>query len=250
MPSGQCYALRHSVAPLASWPSGAILGSRLGEVMIMVPKSWARFLIPVAVLAALAVVLVGAQQTASSPSSSDAPQGKSLADIAKEAKQNKTAHARKVVTEDDLDQKGPLPRIDMDGTDNSEEIVQSVGEFKKSHTPEETEQALHDWYDAYDSMLAAAIRDNMEIQDRREATSYAGNRMCYGNYNQPNYKKCQEQQQAEMWGRRDDGFSLRNNGIVTGRIQQEFMKVRSGICRFNLRYTWFKVRNANGSGSF
>jgi hypothetical protein len=199
----------------------------------------------------LAVLALAGSSYAQQPaSSSDQQPGKSVAEIAKEAKQNKTTHAKKVLTEDDLDHKGPLPRIDMDGTDNSEEIIQAIGEYHKQHTPEETEQAIHDWYDAYDSMLAAAIRDNSEIQERREATSYAGNRMCYGNYNQTNYKKCQEEQQAEMWGRRDDGFSLRNNGMLSGRIQQEFMRIRAGICRYNLRYTWFKIRNGNGNGSF
>ena len=197
-----------------------------------------------------AVASAGLSPAQQAATSSDQPQGKSLAEIAREAKQNKTAHAKKVLTDDDLDQHGPFPRIEMDGTDNSEEIVQSIGDYNKKHKPEETEQALHDWYDEYDQMLAAAIRDNTQIQERREATSYAGNRMCYGNYNPANYKKCQEEQQAEMWGRRDDTFSIRDNGVVTSRIQQEFMKVRNGICRFNLRYTWFKIRNGNGVGSF
>jgi len=196
-------------------------------------------------LAALA--FAGSARAQQSDSSSDQEPGKSLAQLAKEAKQNKTAHAKKVLTEDDLDHKGPLPRIDMDGTDNSDEIVQAIGDYKNKHTPEETEQVLHDWYDAYDSMLATAIRETNQIRDRRESTTYVGNRLCSSS---TDYQKCNEQRQAEMWGSRDDNFSLRDDSMLTGRIQQEFIRVRNGICRYNLRYTWFKIRNANGNGSF
>jgi len=43
---------------------------------------------------------------------------------------------------------------------------------------------------------------------------------------------------------------MRDNGMLTGRIQQAFMRIRTGISRYNLRYEWFKVRNAHGNGSF
>jgi len=43
---------------------------------------------------------------------------------------------------------------------------------------------------------------------------------------------------------------MRDNGMVAGRIQQAFMKIRTGISRYSLHYDWFKVRNANGNGSF
>ena len=64
------------------------------------------------------------------------------------------------------------------------------------------------------------------------------------------YAKCQQQRQTEIRGARQDGFVMRDNGMVTGRIQQAFMRIRSGISRYNLHYDWFKVRNANGNGSF
>jgi hypothetical protein len=35
-----------------------------------------------------------------------------------------------------------------------------------------------------------------------------------------------------------------------GRIQQGLMRVRSGMLSLRLNYPWFKVRNANGVGSF
>ena len=43
---------------------------------------------------------------------------------------------------------------------------------------------------------------------------------------------------------------MRDNFRIISRVQQEFMMVRSGLAKYNLHYSWFKVRNANGVGSF
>ena len=43
---------------------------------------------------------------------------------------------------------------------------------------------------------------------------------------------------------------MRDNGMLAGRLQQAFMKIRNGINRYNLHYDWFKIRNGNGNGSF
>jgi hypothetical protein len=96
-------------------------------------------------------------------------------------------------------------------------------------------------------MLAAAIRENIEMRDQRESTSYHGYEMCQQGVS---YKQCQERRQTEIHSNRHDQFVMRDNGMVTGRIQQAFLKIRSGISRYNLHYDCFKVRNANGNGSF
>ena len=175
-------------------------------------------------------------------------QGQSLADIAKEAKKNKTAHAKKEITDDDVEsKKGPLPRLNMEGTDNSDEIIHAIGDFKAKHDDQKTEQAVRDWYDEYDEMLASAIRENIEMRAQRESTSYHGYELCEQGVS---YKQCQERRQTEIRGNRHDQFVMRDNGMVAGRIQQAFMKIRTGISRYSLHYDWFKVRNANGNGSF
>ncbi len=169
----------------------------------------------------------------------------SLADIAKEAKKNKTAHAKKSITDDDMEsKKGPLPRLNMEDTDNSDEIIEAIGKFKDKHNKHETEQAIHNWYDEYDELLASAIRENNQLRDQRESTSYHGYEMCQQDVS---YKQCRDRRQTEIRGKRHDQFVMRDNGMVTGRIQQALMKIRTGISRYNLRYDWFKVRNGNGS---
>ncbi len=178
----------------------------------------------------------------------DSHDSQSLADVAKEAKKDKTAHARKSITDDDMEsKKGPLPRLNMEDTDNSDEIIAAIGKFKDKHNEQETEQAIHNWYDEYDELLASAIRENKELREQRESTSYHSYEMCQQGVS---YKQCQERRQTEIRGNRHDQFVMRDNGMVTGRIQQAFMKIRTGIGKYNLRYDWFKVRNANGYGSF
>jgi len=188
-----------------------------------------------------------AQQAASAPASpppQDSP--KSLADVVKESKKNKTAHATKLITEDDLN-KGPLPRLSLDDVDNSDEIIDAIGDFQSKHTKEETEQAIHSWYSEYDAMLESAIRENTRTSERRADSTYNGYWICQ---NSPTYENCVTRRQEEMRGAHDDQATLKVNGAATARIQQSFMKIRNSFVRYNLSYSWFKIRNANGVGSY
>jgi hypothetical protein len=201
-----------------------------------------------AVVMALFAPAFSQQETCPCPVRDSQNQGRSLADVAKEAKKNKAAHAKKAVTDEDIEsKKGPLPRLNIDDSDNSDEIIQAIGDFKAKHSEQQVEQAIHNWYDEYDEMLATAIRENIQMRDQRESTAYHSYEMCQQGVS---YDKCQQQRQTEIRGARHDGFVMRDNGMVTGRIQQAFMKIRAGLSRNNLHYDWFKVRNGNGIGSF
>ena len=190
-----------------------------------------------------------AQQEPSS-SSQDSGSAKSLAEIAKKSKDAKAkdSHARKVITDDDLSSlHGPLPSLDLSDNDNSDEIVEAIGAYRKTHTAEETEQAVHQWYDEYDSTLLTAIRESNRTRDRRNDTIYNG---YWGCQDSPNYQTCIVRRRAETRGLHDDQSSMRSDGVTVGHIQQAFQRIRSGIMRYGLHYEWFKVRNANGIGSF
>jgi hypothetical protein len=182
--------------------------------------------------------------TSSAPQSSD----KSLADVAREAKKNKAARAKKELTEDDLNAKhGPLPRLNMDGVDNCDDVVSAIGEYQAKHTASETEKVVRDWYDEYDALLAAAIKDNMKTSERRSDSAYNGYLSCETS---TSYEECAGRRRAEIHGAHDDQVTMHDNGMLIGRIQQSFMKIRTGIGKYRLQYAWFKVRNANGNGSF
>jgi len=190
-----------------------------------------------------------AQQDSAQSPPQPPEQEKSLAEVARQAKKDKTAHAKKLITEDDVNaMRGPLPRLKMEGVDNSDEIIDAIGAYKAKHSDKETEQAIHDWYDEYDSMLGTAIRESTETKQRRDSTLYTGYQMCQ--LDNADYVQCEKRRQAEMRGARHDQLELIDNGFLVGRIQQSFIKVRSGIGRYNLHHEWFKIRNANGNGSF
>lgn len=93
-----------------------------------------------------------------------------LAAAARNAKVQKAAKAKKVFTDEDMEATaGPLPRLKMDGAENADDVVAAIAKYKTTHTPEQTEAAIHIWYDRYDDMLQAAIRENLDVQTLRAA---------------------------------------------------------------------------------
>jgi hypothetical protein len=190
------------------------------------------------------------QESSSSPADSSSQTNASLGDVAKEAKKRKEAvktHAKKLITNEELGSShGPLPAMKFN-EDNSGEVIDAIERYHGSHTPQETEDAVRKWYDEYDEVLAAAIRQNTAESARRSDTIYNG---YWGCEDSPNYETCVVRRRTESRGLHDDQWAQRNDGYTVGHIQTQFMTVRSAIARFGLRYSWFKVRNPNGQGSF
>jgi len=203
------------------------------------------------VLLAVSFPLQGQQAPASSGQASDPnadqsrDQSKSLADVARENKQEKAKHAKKLITNEDLDaEHGPFPRLDLEGEDNSDEVIRAIGEYHTKHTREEMEQALRDWYEEHDAVLSTAIREDNRTRERRDANVYNGYWNCQFT---PSYRNCVIRRQAEMRGAHDDQIAMRQNGFVVGRLQQDLMKIRGAIARYSLQYDWFKIRYTNGT---
>ncbi len=207
---------------------------------------YAKALLTTALLFGLitAAYALPAQQDNSHPGDAQEPP-KSLGEIAKEAKKNKTVQAKAVITDENLDVKrGPLPKLNLEGPENFEAIVQAIGDYKSKHNPQETEQALHDWYSEYDSMLATMFRENIELQSLRESNTYYSNE----SYGQGvNYQKCMQRQRAEARGTRQDRSVMKDNCAVANRVQTGIMRVGEGMNRYNLRYDWWKVRYINSN---
>ena len=194
---------------------------------------------------ALVLVLAGSsfcQQD--SNSSSDQQSDTSLGAAAKEARKNKAARAKKVVTDDDVvPQRGPLPELSFNGDDNVDNVIAAIGEYKKTHTKEDTEDVVHKWYDEYDAILEAALRDVTTTSGRRNSTVYNG---YWGCQDSPNYQNCVARRRAELRGSHDD--QMQNSGFTVGRIQQAFFHMKTGLASLGLNYKWFRVRNGNGIG--
>lgn len=172
-----------------------------------------------------------------------ADSGNSLAGAARTAKVQKAGHAKKVFTDEDMDASdGPLPRLKMDGPENSDEVLAAISTYKVTHTSEQTEQAIHMWFDKYDQILAAAIQQNHEVAALRSANMSNGNALCQESQD---YQHCASRQMAEQRGAQSDQQEYMKNYAAMTRIQQSFQKVRTGLQMNNLRYSWYKIRNMN-----
>ncbi len=207
---------------------------------------YAKALLPKALLFGLltATYALPAPQDSLSTGDGQKP-AKSLGEIAKEARKNKSAQAKTVVTDENLEVKrGPLPKLNLEGPENFDAIVQAIGDYKAKHNAQETEQVLHDWYSEYDSMLATMFRENIELQALRDSNSYYSNESCSQGVN---YKKCAQRQRAEALGTRQDRSVMKDNWAVTYRVQTGIMRVGEGMSRYNLRYDWWKVRYINSN---
>jgi hypothetical protein len=180
--------------------------------------------------------------------SSDKP----IAAAVRDSKTQNKSRAKKVFTDEDMEAvTGPLPRLKMDGIDNTDQIIAAIGEYKKTHAPEEVEHAVHDWYDEYDGQLAAAIQDNLNRQILMQENQANGYDLCRQG---GDYEKCAKRQTSEAVGARNDQATMARNNALIHRLQNAFMKIRNGLGQYGLgqyglRYTWFKVRTTNNIDS-
>ncbi len=180
--------------------------------------------------------------------SGDSDSGDSLAAIARRAKAQKNAHAKKIVTDENLQATtGPLPRLTMYGTENCGEVIAAIAEYKHTHTPEQTENAVRRWYEEYDEELAAAIKGNLDIQTVREANISDGQELCQQSQD---YEKCENRRRTELTGARQDQVEIKRNNDRVLRIQHSFMNIRNGLAQNGLHYDWFKVRTTNNIDRF
>lgn len=176
-----------------------------------------------------------------------ADQNASVAGAARTAKKP-TVHAKRVIDDDDLElHRGPIPRLSLEGADNVGEIVTAIKKYKESHTPPQTEQVIHDWFGEANDVLTATMRESSNLRALRESNVNNSNDLCQDS---GDWEQCQKLRLADARGARNDQNRIRNDGLVTGRIQQAFQKIRTEIQAIGLRYEWFKIQNANGVGSF
>jgi hypothetical protein len=196
-----------------------------------------------------ALVLTSAAERAFGQASDAGGTTPSLGEVAKKSKGAAGSKAKVVIDDDNLKRlRGPIPAIAFEGVDNSDDIIKAVRDCRKSHTAAETEEAVRGWYDEFDSELAHALEDNARLVVRKEDRRLREITRDY--YDDGDYSKAQQRRDDEIRSDRDDFRRSRDNGFTIARIQQTFIKVRSDLQKDNLRYAWFKIRNANGVGSF
>jgi hypothetical protein len=155
-------------------------------------------------------------------SASESSQSKSLADTVRENKAKKAAKATKIFTDDDNSfHKSPLPQLNLDGDDNSDEILNAILKYRESHKPEEVEKAVRDWYDETDGYLANSIHDSIESKNLRQSNLNNGYEMYESG---GDWERCEKRRRAEMRSARLDAQRIQQDRQRVGRIQQAFMQ--------------------------
>jgi len=169
---------------------------------------------------------------------------------------NKPKH---IFTDDDLSvRRSPFPAIVLQGAENADTVLAAIHDFRANHSAEETEIAVHDWFDEETTILSAAIESNarlfkhnqMRMEAAQDRSSYP---YAYGN--DGDYSKYNERLTTERWSQRVDARSSQENFQVISRIQQTLAKVRFDvICHPNrtkaAAYDWFKIPTANGVNTY
>lgn len=198
------------------------------------------------VVGSAALALAQSQPAPAPPPAQGSATASPLAAAASNGKAQKTGHAKKVFTDDDMEANaGPLPRMKMDGPENGDEIGAAISRYKESHTPEQTEQAIRTWYDRYDEMLVATIQENRDMQAIGSVNMSNGNELCQQSQD---YEHCQSRQMADQRGSRTDQTQMIKNNALMMRIQRVFQKVRGALMMNNLHYSWFRIQSNSYNG--
>ena len=127
----------------------------------------------------------------------------------------------------------------MDAIDNSGEIVDAIARFKATHTVQETEAAVREWYEGEDSQLAYEYNRSSE----RSIPAW----IQYGSSDNPptTYKQYNERMLTQARAEEVNSQTLQQNAERRANLQSRFLKVRTGARGLGLAYDWFKVRCGN-----
>lgn len=192
----------------------------------------------VLVVVFVAVMLVSAQDDSTS-----------VADAARKA-HSTPAKSKTTITDENLtSNRGPLPDMNIDGVDNSDDIIKAIAKYRQDHKPDEVEQVIRGWYDHYDMMFQKASDENNAIRSRKQDQAAHPPTLVYRE-DEESYKRIDEIRRDQVLSDLQDQRKLQKNGLLTARIQQTLQKVRTSIAAMGLRYDWMKIRFGNGNGSW
>ena len=192
--------------------------------------SYSRALLVAAVLAVVAV----AQPQSTPP--------KSLAEMAANANTKKTDHAHVVLNDETASEKPIIPNIWENDCDNTDAIMAAITEYRRTHTRNETEELIHNWYDRHAQQLDHAAEENRRIQRGRQEQYYGYPSYDYGNMRPGDYRQYYEAQQAASRSAYDDQWRYNQNYQLIYRTETVFQKVKYGIRRMGMDFDWLKLR--------
>ena len=171
----------------------------------------------------------------------------SLADVARQTREMNKGKSKAVITDETIAaSKGPIPEISVDGADNSRQVIAAIENYKATHNPKQTEEAVRDWYEGEKSQLEFSYQQSAAGSDSSYWTHYFGSQ----DHSPLTPKQAQERQLTEARASAVNQQSLRLNGERRSHLQNRLASVRAGVMALGLRYDWFKIPCANSDCSY
>jgi hypothetical protein len=164
----------------------------------------------------------------------------SVAELARANRKEKKEQSKLVFNEDAPPTPKPLiPDIVTDGFDNTDEIIKSILSYKATHNPQETEAAVHAWFDKHDGIMVNALELNKRMEQADRAR-LLGNLM--NDYHPRTQQEMLEHQRNEAVSRQEEAKRKQENASTLNRVQQGMNRVRTSLIGAGIKYEWFKVR--------
>jgi hypothetical protein len=165
-------------------------------------------------------------------------QPESLGDAARELKNDNKGQSTTHFSDDSqLMQKPLIPDVASGDHDNLDEILKGIDDFRGAHNLQETETAVHDWYNQQVALLTNAIAENHRILHHERDKSKG----CAASDVRPNnHDEYVNLRRTEKASREEDRRQMKINQLLIDRIQQDFRMVRPQMRnRYEMHTDWF-----------
>ena len=141
----------------------------------------------------------------------------------------------------------PLPRLKLDGSDNSTDVIGAMVNYKQAHSPQQTEDTIHQWFDLYDRTLADAIQTNLELKAGRQENHNTLAAGCPTGQFKDDCEKDRMKALDHVW---DVVPSIKKTDATITHLQMALDRVRRGMLKSKIRYDWFQIRASDGNSSY
>ena len=158
-----------------------------------------------------------------------------MGDAARELKTENKAPAKAKFSNDTEQRRKPLiPDVAAIGQNNLNDILQGIDSYRNAHTLQETEAAVRDWYNQQVALRRNAIEENRQIARRHEVRESVPTDVRPNNRDE--YVNLRHNEES---ARRDEQRQIKLNERLVGRIQQDFVTIRSELQkRYRMNVDW------------
>jgi CHAT domain-containing protein len=186
----------------------------------------------------IAIVVLGATLPAFAQTTDSEPQ--SLGDAARMVKDGGKPKAVAQFTNDtEALRKPPIADVAVIGSNNIDEILQGIEDFRSNHNLRETEAAVHDWYNQQAALFRNAIAEKKHIQQRQQLRSSSPDNYDVRPNNHDQYVNLKRTEKRSV---EDEERQIKQNQRLMDRIQQDFYIIRPELeKRYKMNVDWFTI---------